>query len=214
MIDIIVNTDADNQYQGSCIADLAAPEEGAVTPLSLELPAGRHSIEVGDGVNTILGDNGSLTYTTDLGTTTNLGTDVGLVKVSPNDLTIETAEEPVSGVWSGRWNGVQPTTLAIEHIDGTMAQVVYAWGPAPAGGWQWRRPRGRTARWSARSSSLERDRCSTRASSTCGRGLRTVSRIRATPAASSTATTPARRTSGSTSTSADCTWAMPRPCVP
>ncbi|MGD8809863.1 MAG: DUF3471 domain-containing protein, partial [Gammaproteobacteria bacterium] len=59
----------------------------------------------------------------------------------PNDLAIEDDESPLAGVWSGRWNGVQPTTLAIEHVDGPMAQVVYAWGPAPAwgvdeGGWK------------------------------------------------------------------------------
>jgi hypothetical protein len=45
------------------------------------------------------------------------------------------------GLWSGRWNGVQPHVLAVERIEGAAATVVYAWGGAPGwgideGGWQ------------------------------------------------------------------------------
>lgn len=44
------------------------------------------------------------------------------------------------GTWTGRWNGVQPTTLLVESVEGDTAQVVYAWGPSEAwgivkGGW-------------------------------------------------------------------------------
>jgi len=63
----------------------------------------------------------------------------------PNDLSFDTAasgdESRISGVWSGRWNGIQPTTLVVEHLDGDKASGVYAWGPAAAwgdteGGWK------------------------------------------------------------------------------
>lgn len=45
------------------------------------------------------------------------------------------------GVWTGRWDGIQPTILAVESIDGDTARIVYAWGPARAwrvdkGGWE------------------------------------------------------------------------------
>ena len=62
----------------------------------------------------------------------------------PNGLSIETPPAGgnglVTGIWSGRWNGIQPTILAVERVDGATARVVYAWGPAPAwgvadGGW-------------------------------------------------------------------------------
>jgi CubicO group peptidase (beta-lactamase class C family) len=47
----------------------------------------------------------------------------------------------LSGVWTGRWSGVMAHTLAVERIDGDRADIVYAWGPAPAwgvteGGWR------------------------------------------------------------------------------
>jgi len=63
----------------------------------------------------------------------------------PNDLathgTAGNAAGGLIGVWTGRWDGVQPTTLAVESIDGDSAKVVYAWGPARAwrvgeGGWE------------------------------------------------------------------------------
>jgi len=63
----------------------------------------------------------------------------------PNDLHTVTAsgadESRISGIWSGRWNGIQPTTLVVERLDGDKASVVYAWGPAAAwgdteGGWR------------------------------------------------------------------------------
>jgi len=63
----------------------------------------------------------------------------------PNDLSIarqpDKAAGGLAGLWSGRWEGVQPTTLAVESVDGETAKVVYAWGPAPAwrvasGGWE------------------------------------------------------------------------------
>ena len=46
-----------------------------------------------------------------------------------------------TGIWTGRWNGVQPVTFVIEKVDGDTASVVYAWGPADAwhideGGWE------------------------------------------------------------------------------
>jgi hypothetical protein len=47
----------------------------------------------------------------------------------------------LSGIWTGRWSGVMAHTLAVERIDGDRADIVYAWGPAPAwgvmeGGWR------------------------------------------------------------------------------
>ncbi len=45
------------------------------------------------------------------------------------------------GIWSGRWNGVQPLTVAVERIKDQTATIVYAWGRAPTwgiedGGWR------------------------------------------------------------------------------
>jgi len=47
----------------------------------------------------------------------------------------------LSGVWNGRWSGVMAHRLAVERIEGDRADIVYAWGPAPAwgvteGGWR------------------------------------------------------------------------------
>jgi len=59
----------------------------------------------------------------------------------PNDLASGDENGLISGFWSGRWNGIQPTTLVVERVDGDKATVVYAWGPATAwgdteGGWK------------------------------------------------------------------------------
>jgi CubicO group peptidase (beta-lactamase class C family) len=64
----------------------------------------------------------------------------------PNDLARAPSDEPSAngkllGVWSGRWNGIQPMTLAVERIADGSASVVYAWGRAPSwgiaqGGWE------------------------------------------------------------------------------
>lgn len=62
----------------------------------------------------------------------------------PHDLKIADAETPgerrLLGLWRGRWDDLQPVTLAVERVDGREAKVVTAWGPAPAwgideGGW-------------------------------------------------------------------------------
>ena len=52
-----------------------------------------------------------------------------------------TSDSGLVGLWSGRWNGIQPHVLAVERVDGAAATVVYAWGNAPAwgideGGWR------------------------------------------------------------------------------
>lgn len=53
----------------------------------------------------------------------------------------DAASGKLLGIWSGRWNGVQPHSLVVERIENGVASVVYAWGPAPVwgvdeGGWQ------------------------------------------------------------------------------
>ena len=52
-----------------------------------------------------------------------------------------TEADGLLGLWSGRWNGVQPHILAVERIKDSTATIVYAWGGAPGwgvdeGGWQ------------------------------------------------------------------------------
>jgi len=63
----------------------------------------------------------------------------------PSDLALAGApKDPADallGSWSGRWNGVQPLTVAVERIRNGTATVVYAWGRAPVwgveeGGWR------------------------------------------------------------------------------
>ena len=63
----------------------------------------------------------------------------------PNDLALtgepKDAADSLLGLWSGRWNGVQPITVAVERIKGQTATIVYAWGRAPTwgvdeGGWK------------------------------------------------------------------------------
>ena len=70
----------------------------------------------------------------------------------PGDLTLaEKPKDPADallGLWSGRWNGVQPVTVAVERIKDRTATIVYAWGRAPVWGIEqggWRRQDGEIA---------------------------------------------------------------------
>jgi hypothetical protein len=70
----------------------------------------------------------------------------------PNDLApvarTDGATKKLLGLWTGRWNGIQPHSLFVERIDGDKATVVYAWGRAPSWGVEdagWQRLEGRVA---------------------------------------------------------------------
>jgi CubicO group peptidase (beta-lactamase class C family) len=70
----------------------------------------------------------------------------------PNDLApvarTDGATGKLLGLWTCRWNGIQPHSLFVERIDGDKATVIYAWGRAPSWGVEdggWRRLEGRIA---------------------------------------------------------------------
>lgn len=68
------------------------------------------------------------------------------LSIMPPDKASPKRAAALSGVWTGRWSGVMAHTLAVERITGDHADIVYAWGPAPAWGVEeggWRRLRAR-----------------------------------------------------------------------